>query len=325
LWWLLPSRPINRRELDRFGFAMLAIGLATLQLLLDRGQQEDWLQSWEIIIELFVVLAALWMFTVHQMTTRRPMFERLLLTDRNFIISLNIMLLVGMMLFGIFALLPPMLQNLYGYSVYDTGVLLAPRGVGVLISMFVASKLVTRMDPRVLIFVGFLMTAASMWIMTGWSLNMDWHLIVYTGLFQGFGMGLVFIPLNGVAFSTLPMRMRTDGSSLLFLFRNLGGSFGISIMTAMLARNMQTSHEDLASHVTASSMSAIDPSTADRLGPLGETAMQMLNMEISRQAAMIAYLDDFKLMMIILIIGSPLVFFLKPGNAAPGQQPAMAD
>ena len=325
LWWLLPSRPINRRELDRFGFAMLAIGLATLQLLLDRGQQEDWLQSWEIIIELFVVLAALWMFTVHQMTTRRPMFERLLLTDRNFIISLNIMLLVGMMLFGIFALLPPMLQNLYGYSVYDTGVLLAPRGVGVLISMFVASKLVTRMDPRVLIFVGFLMTAASMWIMTGWSLNMDWHLIVYTGLFQGFGMGLVFIPLNGVAFSTLPMRMRTDGSSLLFLFRNLGGSFGISIMTAMLARNMQTSHEDLASHVTASSMSAIDPSTADRLGPLGETAMQMLNMEISRQAAMIAYLDDFKLMMIILIIVSPLVFFLKPGNAAPGQQPAMAD
>jgi DHA2 family multidrug resistance protein len=325
LWWLLPSRPINRRELDRFGFAMLAIGLATLQLLLDRGQQEDWLQSWEIIIELFVVLAALWMFTVHQMTTRRPMFERLLLTDRNFIISLNIMLLVGMMLFGIFALLPPMLQNLYGYSVYDTGVLLAPRGVGVLISMFVASKLATRMDPRVLIFVGFLMTAASMWIMTGWSLNMDWHLIVYTGLFQGFGMGLVFIPLNGVAFSTLPMRMRTDGSSLLFLFRNLGGSFGISIMTAMLARNMQTSHEDLASHVTASSISAIDPSTADRLGPLGETAMQMLNMEISRQAAMIAYLDDFKLMMIILIIVSPLVFFLKPGNAAPGQQPAMAD
>jgi DHA2 family multidrug resistance protein len=325
LWWLLPSRPINRRELDRFGFAMLAIGLATLQLLLDRGQQEDWLQSWEIIIELLVVLAALWMFAVHQMTTRRPMFERLLVTDRNFFISLNMMLLVGMMMFGIFALLPPMLQNLYGYSVYDTGVLLAPRGVGILLAMFIAAKLTNKVDPRVLIFIGFLMTAASMWIMTSWSLNMDWHLIVYTGLFQGFGMGLVFIPLNGVAFSTLPMRMRTDGSSLLYLFRSLGGSFGISVMTTMLARNMQTSHEDLASHVTASSMSVIDPSTADRLGALGETAMQMLNLEINRQAAMIAYLDDFKLMMILLIIVSPLVFFLKPGNAAPGQQPAMAD
>jgi DHA2 family multidrug resistance protein len=325
LWWLLPSRPINRRELDRFGFAMLAIGLATLQLLLDRGQQEDWLQSWEIIIELLIVLAALWMFAVHQMTTRRPMFERLLLTDRNFFISLNMMLLVGMMMFGIFALLPPMLQNLYGYSVYDTGVLLAPRGVGILLAMFVASKLTNKVDPRVVICIGFLMTAASMWIMTGWSLNMDWHLIVYTGLFQGFGMGFVFIPLNGVAFSTLPMRMRTEGSSLLYLFRNLGGSFGISVMTTMLARNMQTSHEDLGSHVTASSMSAIDPSTADRLGTLGESAMQMLNMEINRQAAMIAYLDDFKLMMFILIIASPLVFLLKPGKVAPGQQSPMAD
>jgi DHA2 family multidrug resistance protein len=235
------------------------------------------------------------------------------------------MLLVGMMMFGIFALLPPMLQNLYGYSVYDTGVLLAPRGVGILLAMFIAAKLTNKVDPRVVICVGFLMTAASMWIMTDWSLNMDWHLIVYTGLFQGFGMGFVFIPLNGVAFSTLPMRMRTDGSSLLYLFRNLGGSFGISVMTTMLARNMQTSHEDLASHVTASSMNAIDPSTADRLGILGESAMQMLNLEINRQAAMIAYLDDFKLMMIILIIISPLVFFLKPGKAAPGQQPPMAD
>ena len=325
LWWLLPSRPINRRELDRFGFAMLAIGLATLQLLLDRGQQEDWLQSWEIIIELLVVVAALWMFAMHQLTTNRPMFERLLVTDRNFFISLNMMLLVGMMMFGIFALLPPMLQNLYGYSVYDTGMLLAPRGVGIMLAMFIATKLGGKLDPRIIIFSGFLMTAASMWVMTSWSLNMDWHLIVYTGLLQGFGMGFVFIPLNGAAFSTLPMRLRTDGSSLLYLFRNLGGSFGISIMTTMFARNMQTSHEDLASHVTSSSMNAIDPASADRLGVLGEAALQMMDLEINRQAAMIAYLDDFKLMMILLIVVSPLIFFLKPGTATPGQQPAMAD
>lgn len=325
LWWLLPSRPINRRQLDRFGFAMLAIGLATLQLLLDRGQQEDWLQSWEIIVELFVVLAALWMFIIHQMTTDRPMFERLLITDRNFFISLNMMLLVGMMMFGIFALLPPMLQNLYGYSVYDTGVLLAPRGVGTLLAMFIASRLTGKIDARITIFIGFLLTASSMWVMTQWALNMDWHLIVYTGLVQGFGMGLVFIPLNGVAFSTLPMRMRTDGSALLYLFRSLGGSFGISIMTTMLARNMQTSHADLAGHITATSIPMIDPSNADRLGSYGETALQLINLEINRQAAMIAYLDDFKLFMIMLIVMSPLIFFLKPGKPARGQRPVMAD
>lgn len=325
LWWLLPSRPISRRALDRFGFAMLAIGLATLQLLLDRGQQEDWLQSWEIIIEAIVVIAALWMFAVHQITTDRPMFERILLRDRNFFISLNMMLLVGMMMFGIFALLPPMLQNLYGYTVYDTGVLLAPRGVGIVFAMFVAAKLNGKVDPRAIIFSGFLMTACSVWIMTQWSLNMDWHPVVYTGLFQGFGMGLVFMPLNGVAFSTLPMRLRTDGSSLLYLFRSLGGSFGISVMTTMLARNMQTSHEDLASHVTSSSMAMIDPASAERLGSLGQVGLHMLNMEINRQAAMIAYLDDFYLMMFLLIILSPMIFFLKPGKSVPGQQPVMAD
>ena len=324
LWWLLPSRPISRRQLDRFGFAMLAIGLATLQLLLDRGQQEDWLQSWEIIIELLVVTAALWMFAVHQMTTKRPMFERVLVTDRNFFIALNMMLLVGMMMFGIFALLPPMMQNLYGYTVYDTGVLLAPRGVGIVLAMFIASRITGKIDPRVIIFSGFLMTAASMWIMTQWSLNMDWHLIVYTGLFQGFGMGFVFIPLNGVAFSTLPMRMRTDGSALLYLFRSLGGSFGISIMTTMLARNLQISHEDLAGHITSSSMPTLDPSSADRLGSLGEAALQMVNLEINRQAAMIAYLDDFKLMMFLLIAMSPIILFLKPGKTEPGQT-MMAD
>lgn len=325
LWWLMPSRPTVRRELDKFGFAMLAIGLATLQLLLDRGQQEDWLQSWEIIIELLVVVAALWMFVVHQLTTHRPMFERLLVTDRNFFISLNMMLLVGMMMFGIFALLPPMLQNLYGYSVYDTGVLLAPRGVGILLAMFIASRLTGKIDPRIIIFSGFVMTAVSMWVMTQWSLNMDWHLIVYTGLFQGFGMGFVFIPLNGVAFSTLQMRLRTDGSALLYLFRSLGGSFGISIMTTMLARNMQTSHADLAGHITASSIPTLDLSTTDRLGSLGAAGLQLINLEINRQAAMIAYLDDFKLMMFLLILMSPLIFLLKPGKPTAGQQPVMAD
>lgn len=324
LWWLLPARPVIRRELDRFGFAMLAIGLATLQLLLDRGQQEDWLQSWEIRIELMIVIAAIWMFATHQITTKRPMFDRLLVTDRNFFIALNMMLLVGMMMFGLFALLPPMLQNIYGYTVYDTGLLLAPRGVGIVFAMFIASRLTGRVDPRIIIFSGFLLTAVSTWFMTHWSLNMDWHPIVYTGLLQGFGMGFVFIPLNGVAFSTLPMRLRTDGSSLLYLFRSLGGSMGISVMTTMLARNMQTSHEDLASHITSSSLPTIDLSSVDRLGPLGEAALQMINLEVTRQAAMIAYLDDFKLMMFLLVAMSPVIFFLKPGKPVAGQQPVMA-
>jgi DHA2 family multidrug resistance protein len=211
-------------------------------------------------------------------------------------------------------------------AVFAVGIHLhVPRGVGIVLAMYIAAKFTSKIDPRFIILSGLLITATSLWVMTSWSLEMDWHWIVYTGLFQGFGMGFVFIPLNSIAFSTLPIRMRTDGSALLYLFRSLGGSFGISIMTTMLARNMQTSHEDMASHITASSMNAVDPSAADRLGSLGEAALQLVNLEINRQAAMIAYLNDFKLMMILLIIMSPLVFFLKPGKQATGQQSIMAD
>lgn len=326
LWWLLPSRPVVKRHFDGFGFAMLALGLATFQLLLDRGQGEDWLESWEIRIELIVLLSAIWLFGVHQLTTRKPMFERALMTDRNFLTALNFMIVVGMMMFGVFALLPPMLQNIWGYTVLDTGLLLAPRGIGILIAMFIASRLAGKVDQRALIFTGFILTAVSMWMMTRWSLNMDWHPLLYTGLLQGFGMGFVFIPMNNVAFSTIPVRLRTDGSSLLYLLRNLGGSVGISIMTTMLARNIQTSHSDLAAHVTSSSSSVIDVSTADRAGQVGEAALRMIDIEINRQAAMIAYLDDFYLMMWLVLAMAPLVFLLRPAKIAPGEaQPAPAD
>ena len=318
LWWLLPHRPLNRRTLDIFGYAMLALGLATLQLLLDRGQQENWLESWEIRIEAIIVVSALWMYVAHQMTTKRPMFDPVLFRDRNFLTAMNFMILIGMMMFGIFALLPPMLQNLFGYSVYDTGILLAPRGVGILFAMFLASRLAGKVDPRLIVATGFVITAISLWMMTGWSLQMDWHPVVWTGLVQGIGMGFVFIPLNGIAFSTLPMRLRTDGSSLLYLFRSLGGSMGISVMTTMLTRNIQTSHEDLAGHITAYSMSSVDPSSADRLGSLGEGLLRFMDLEVNRQAAMIAYLDDFQLMLFAVILVMPLVFLLKPSKLPQG-------
>jgi MFS transporter, DHA2 family, multidrug resistance protein len=319
LWWLLPSRPINRRTLDIFGFSMLALGLATLQLMLDRGQQEGWLESLEIRVEIVIILSAFWMFGIHQWRTAKPMFDRLLFKDRNFVTALNFMVLIGMMMFGIFALLPPMLQGLFNYSVFDTGILLAPRGVGILVSMFIASRLAGKIDPRAIVAVGFAITAFSMWMMTQWSLNMDWHPVVWTGLLQGLGMGFVFIPMNGIAFATLSMKLRTDGSSLLYLFRSLGGSVGISVMTTLLGVNIQTAHEDLGSHITAYSISSVDPSTADRLGSYGEIAMRLIDAEINRQATMIAYLDDFKTMMIAIFLFMPLVFLLKStkGGAPP--------
>lgn len=312
LWWLLPSRTIIRRGLDLIGFAMLALGLATLQLMLDRGQHVDWFNSWEIWIECIVAVSALWMFLIRQFTAEKPMFSRALVTNSNFLTALGFMVLVGMMMLGVFALFPPMLQSLFGYSVLDTGILLVPRGLGILASMFIATRLISRLDSRYLVGGGFVLMIYSLWLMTNWSLDIDWHPIVITGVIQGLGMGLVFIPMNSLAFATVPNELRTDGSSLLFLLRSLGGSMGISVMTAALARNTQISHQDLASHITAYSMSSVDPSSADRLGAVGEVGLRLMDAEITRQAAMIAYLNDFKLMMFVVIACLGLVFMLKP-------------
>jgi DHA2 family multidrug resistance protein len=312
LWWLLPSRPITDRKLDIFGFAMLALGLASLQLMLDRGQHEDWFESWEIIIELGVSIAAFWMFAVHSMTTKKPLFDPAMVGNRNFLTALMFGALIGLMMFGIFALLPPMMQNIYGYTVYDTGVLLAPRGIGILAGMVFAGKLISMLDIRWIIFTGFSIVAASMWMMTGWSIEMGASNFMIAGLLQGFGMGLTFMPTNVVAFSTLPLSMRTDASSLLYLARSLGGSLGISISITLLTRNIQISHEELGSRITASSFNMIDPATADRWGSLGDAALRILDLEVNRQAAMIAYLSDFQLLFYIILAILPLVLLLKP-------------
>ena len=318
LLWLLPSRAINRRYFDGLGFAALAIGVATLQLMLDRGQHEDWFESWEIRLEAILAISALWVFFVHQWTTKKPMFDPELVTDRNFATSLMFMVMIGIMMFGVFALLPPMLQSLFGYTVFDTGMLLAPRGIGILIAMRIATRLAGRVDARFTVGVGFVITIVSLWEMTQWGLMMDWKPVFYTGLLQGFGMGFVFIPMNQLAFATLSMKHRTDGSSLLYLVRSIGSSIGISIMTTLLTRNLQTSHEDLASHITSSSMSAVDPATADRFQVIGETVLAVINGEVTRQAAMIAYLDNFQFMMVLLIVFMPLILLMKPPKGPPG-------
>jgi MFS transporter, DHA2 family, multidrug resistance protein len=327
LWWLLPSRPRSTRRLDLFGFSMLALGLASLQFMLDRGQHEDWFESWEILITLGIALSALWMFAVHSFTAREPLFDRRMMSDRTFLTALMFGMLIGLMMFGIFALLPPMMQTLYGYSVFDTGVLLAPRGLGILLAMAIAGRLIQHVDPRYLIFGGFTIVAASMWLMTGWALVMDERQFIIVGLIQGLGMGITFMPVNIIAFSSLPLSLRTDAASVLYLARSLGGSLGISLMVTMLARNIQVSHADLSGHVTSSATSAaIDPATADRWGRLGDAAMTALDLEVNRQAAMIAYLSDFKLMMVIVLCFLPLVLLLKaPKDSIPSAAAHLPD
>ena len=315
----LPKRPQRERRFDLAGFMLLAVALASFQLMLDRGQQEDWLASKEIWVYLFLMLSAAWMVVIHFATARAPMFERSLFADRNFAIALAFMIVIGIVMFAVMALLPPMLQNLFGYGVIDTGIVLMPRGVGILVSMQISGLLMRRgVDARPVVASGFLICAVSLWQMAHWSLAVDEAHVVISGLLQGLGMGLVFIPLQVSAFATLSPALRTDGSSLLNLFRSLGASAGIAWMTVLLARNIQTAHEDLGGNITAATGSIIDFSTVDRYQALGDTAMTLIDAEVNRQAAMIAYIDDFWLMMWITLAAAPLAMLMRKNTRPAG-------
>ena len=308
LWFLLPSRPIEARKLDVFGYSALALGLGALQLMLDRGQHNDWFNSTETVIEACVGVAALWMFFVHSTFTRRPLFAPALIRDPSFVVGCGFMLVLGITNISLSAVLPTMYQTLYGYPVIFSGVLMAPRGIGVIISSQFTTRLMTLIDYRYVIVLGYAVASGSLWIMTSWSLAMDWHPIVIASFVQGLGLGLVFAPMNLIAFSGISPELRPDGSSLLALFRNLGGSFGISVIMTIMARNQQIAHAGLETHITALSL----PAAQAALGGGGAAASPaLIEGLVGRQAAMIAYLDNFKMIALLLLAISPLPLLLK--------------
>jgi DHA2 family multidrug resistance protein len=313
----MPKTETHRRHFDMFGFALLAIALAGLQLFLDRGEQEDWLSSWEIRIELGLAIAASWMFVVHMVTAKQPLFERPMFTDRNFATSLVFMAATGVLLLAGLALLPPLLQNMYGYSVLQSGFLTAPRGIGTLISMLIAGRATGKIDARLLVGIGVILMGISLHMMTGFAIDQPSKPVIMSGVVQGLGLGLIFVPLQTLAFETLPSKMRTTGAALLNLSRNIGGSIGISVVSTELVRLTQVSHADLAANITQNTLPTLtSPALLQNLAPYGNAALALINGEITRQALFIAYLDDFKMMMIITFAILPLLFFMKRGSKA---------
>jgi DHA2 family multidrug resistance protein len=300
-----------KRRFDLFGFALLGLALGSLQLMLDRGQQLDWFESWEIRVEAGLCIACAWMFVVQIATAKQPLFNPRMFTDRNFAFALFFMVITGVLLLAGLALLPPLLQGLFGYSVLQSGFLTAPRGVGTLISMMLAGRLTGKVDARLLIFTGIGLLALSLWQMAGFTLVMNSTPVIVSGVVQGLGLGFIFVPLQSLAFASLSANYRTTGASLLNLARNIGGSIGISMVTFLLARNVQVSHADLAAHITPYSNPLMDASIAQRLGQFGDSAMAMLDAEINRQALMIAYIDDFHAMMLVTVASMPLVWLLR--------------
>jgi DHA2 family multidrug resistance protein len=233
--------------------------------------------------------------------------------DRNFATGMVFMAVTGVLLLAGLALLPPLLQNLYGYSVLQSGFLTAPRGVGTLISMLVAGTLTGKMDARILVGIGVVLMGVSLWMMTGFALDQPSGPVIWSGVVQGLGLGLIFVPLQSLAFETLEPRLRTTAAALLNLGRNVGGSVGISIVSSQLVRMSQVAHADMAASI-GSNVPTTTGALLQSLGVPGNAVLALINAEVTRQAVFIAYLDDFKLMMIITFAVLPLLLLMRRGQ-----------
>jgi DHA2 family multidrug resistance protein len=305
----LPSVAKRARSFDFFGFAMLSLGVGALQLMLDRGNDADWFSSPEIWIELGLSITGFWVFIVHTLTAEHPFIDPKIFLDRNFATGLTFIFMIGLVLFSGLALLPPMLSTIFGYPTITTGLVMAPRGVGTMISMLIVGRIVTKVDARVLIIVGLLMTAQSQYTMSGFSPLMDDWLILTSGVIQGLGLGLVFVPLSTMAFATLDARFRTDATALFSLVRNIGSSIGISIVSVMLVRSTQTNHAELSAFINPFNPNLLAASPAAAHGD--PAALSQLNGLVNIQSLMISYINDFKLMMIVTLLAIPLVLMLR--------------
>jgi MFS transporter, DHA2 family, multidrug resistance protein len=312
----MPETEKHHHRFDFFGFVSLSAGLASLQLMLDRGELKDWFGSGEIVVYALIAGIAFYVFLVHTLTHERPFLSPELFRDRNFVAGNVFIFLVGVVLFATLALIPPMLQNELRYPVILTGLVTAPRGAGTMFAMIVVGRMMGRIDGRLIMAVGLGLTAFSLWQMTHFSLLMGQSHVVVSGILQGFGVGLCYVPLSALAFGTLPARLRNEGTAFFNLLRNVGSAIGISVVQMLLTRHTQIVHARLAEHITpyASAPLAYSSSHVDTATPGGLAALNGL---ITRQAAMIAYIDDFKLMMVITIAVIPLVVVLKTPKREP--------
>lgn len=310
-WVMLIDDIKPKRKFDIPGFFLLALALSGMQLMLDRGVALDWFDAPEIWIELGVAVSAFWMFIVHTATRRETILPRALFADRNFVTALLAITVIGGILVAGAALVAPMMQRLLGYPVLVAGLLTAPRGLGTMIGMLVAGRASKFLDARITILTGISLLVTSLWMMTGFELGMDQSLVLSSGFIQGLGLGLVVLPLNLLALATLTPDLRTEAASLYSLARAIGGSVAISVMTALIARNTQVSHADLSIYVTPTSVPFLTVGLLERFGMQGAQAVQFIDAEINRQAVMIAYIDDYWVMMWAAILIIPMIAILK--------------
>jgi DHA2 family multidrug resistance protein len=315
-----------KSRFDFFGFATLSLAIGGFQMLLDRGQGNDWFNDPETWAEAIVGALSLYLFVVHVFTTRQaPFINPALFKDRNFLAGNLFIFVVGVVLFATLALLPPLLQGLMNYPVVLTGLVTAPRGLGTMAAMVVMGRFMGKLDNRHVVALGLILTAASLWWMTGFYLQMGMSSVIWSGVLQGFGTGSIFLALSAIAFATLPTYLRNEGTAVFSLSRNIGSSIGISVVTTLLTRNTQIMHARLAENITpfGDSLSAGAQALSSSAG--SAAGLAGINASVTQQAAMIAYNNDFYLMLVMTLCALPLVLLLRPVQATKSSEPMVIE
>jgi DHA2 family multidrug resistance protein len=307
---------------DWFGFTALAVGIGALQVALDRGEQLGWLESNEIVAEFIISAVGFYYFFAHSFTTSRPFIQFALFKDKNFLGGCVFMTVMGLVLYSTMALSSPYLQNVIGYPIITAGVLLATRGCGTFVAMMLVGRLMRFIEARTLIITGLGLTAASLYSMTGWTDQTAAQEIITISIIQGFGFGLVFVPLSTVAFLTLPNHLRTDGTSMLTLLRNVASSIGISIVIAQLTEGTRRTYAILSQHISPFNQAMQMPDVSRMINMGTDAGRAMADVMVAAQAQIIAFSHDYQLVMIFILCSIPLALMIGSTKVALRKQAA---
>ena len=323
LWFFLKDEKRGiASAFDWTGFFVLSLGIGALQMMLDRGGEQDWFASPEIWLEFALAGLGLYLFVVHVMLAEKPFLSPRIFADVNFTSGFLVMFAVGMVLLASSALFAPYLQTLGGYPVRDAGVLMVPRGLGTIFAMMIAGRLTQKVDPRLLMILGIGALAYSFWEMATWTPAVTPFTLSWVTGIQGFGLGFVFIPLQVLAFATLPAQFRTDGAALFSLVRNVGSAIGVSVASFMLAQNSQIVHAQLAEGLTGFNRVLQNGGAYLFWNTATYAGRAALNGEVSRQALAVAYTNDFKLMFWVSLPTALLVLLMRRPKQAQKASPA---
>jgi DHA2 family multidrug resistance protein len=313
-------------KLDWVGFGSLSVAVGAFQIMLDRGEQLDWFSSGEIVVEGVLAAAGFYVFIIHTLTVPQSFVNPALFRNRNFTAGVSFVFVIGLTFFASLALQPPYLQNLMSYPVVTAGLVMGPRGIGTMAAMVLVGKMIGRIDTRLLLATGLGLSAWSFYSMTGWTPDVSQKTIVAVGIIQGVGLGFLFTPLSVVTLSTLSAELRTEGAGLYSLSRNLGSSIGISVVSTLLTRNTQINHAEIGSYVSPVNRMRFEPAIAQFFDPSSAAGRAALDSAVTEQARIIAYIDDYKLLMIAMLLVLPLlVVFTKPARAGSAEQSVVVE